>query len=160
MSSMVPNPVDPAKAHRSRLESMQQERIIDPNTKMKRYHWRAIFTPMMMKYWVPLFICFGGALALSNNLTMDASQRKRSYLESKGYGVHNRNMSNDLELDDRNRYMKEHLERVLAGENTFEVAEELQKRYKQEMVFNQRGLQRSPTQQPMSVSPEKLARVK
>ena len=44
----------------------------------------------------------------------------------------------------RERYIREHLDRVIKGENTFEVAQELQYRYKQE----QRKLKRDPNEIP------------
>ena len=68
------------QAHRSRLEMMQQERIVDPNMKLKRYHWRAVMTPVMMKYWVPLFAVFGCTFLLSNRLNQEARDQRAKQL--------------------------------------------------------------------------------
>ena len=71
-----PGGIQSNEAHRSRLEMMQQERIVDPNKRVKRYHWRAVMTPMVMKYWVPLAVVFGCTLLMSNHLTLEAKMKR------------------------------------------------------------------------------------
>ena len=72
----APGGIQSNGAHRARLEMMQQERIVDPNKRVKRFHWRAVMTPMLMKYWVPLAVVFGATLLMSNNLTMEAKLKR------------------------------------------------------------------------------------
>ena len=64
------------EAHRSRLEMMQQERLKDPNRRPKRFHWRAVMTPMLMKYWVPMAVLFGFTIAMSNQLSLESREKK------------------------------------------------------------------------------------
>ena len=146
------------KAHRARLEMMQQERIVDPNAKVKRFHMRALWTPMLMKYWVPLVICFAGMLAVADNLTLEKSQKKREYLMSQGYGDGDKMLPGGISLSDRNRYMQEHIDRVIHGEDTWKVADELQQRYKEEQEMKQRLNRSNPANVPMPKSPAKLER--
>eukprot|EP01084_Bolivina_argentea_P287403 493158_1 len=146
------------KAHRARLEMMQQERIVDPNAKVKRFHMRALWTPMLMKYWVPLFICFAGMIAVSDNLTLKKSQEKREHLRSQGFGDQNQVLPGGVTLSDRNRYMQEHIDRVIHGEDTWKVAEELQQRYKEEQEMKQRLQRDNPAMTPMTQSTASMAR--
>eukprot|EP01083_Nonionella_stella_P256955 880028_1 len=138
---------------------MQQERIVDPNAKVKRFHMRALWTPMLMKYWVPLFICFAGMIAVADNLTIKKSNEKREYLRSQGYGDENKVIpgSGGITLSDRNRYMQEHINRVIHGEDTWKVAEELQQRYKEEQEMKQRLKRDNPANMPMNQSPATMA---
>lgn len=145
------------KAHRARLESMQQERIVDPNAKVKRFHMRALWTPMLMKYWVPLAICFIGMFAVSDNLTLKKSKEKREYLRSQGFGD-DRVLPGGITMSDRNRYMEEHINRVIKGEDTWKVASELQQRYKEEQEMKQRLQRDNPATSPMSQAPSSMAR--
>ena len=144
------------KAHRARLEMMQQERIVDPNAKIKRFHMRALWTPMLMQYWVPLFICFVGMLMVSDNLTLKKSKEKREYLRSQGYGD-DRILPGGIKMSDRNRYMEEHINRVIKGEDTWKVAAELQQRYKEEQEMKQRLQRENPATTPMGQAPSAMA---
>ena len=146
------------KAHRARLEMMQQERIVDPNAKVKRFHMRALWTPMLMKYWVPLFICFIGMIAVADNLTLKKSQEKRERFKEEGFGNENKVLPGGMTMSDRNRYMQEHIDRVIHGEDTWKVAEELQKRYKEEQEMKQRLNRENPALQPMGQAPSAMAR--
>eukprot|EP00483_Globobulimina_turgida_P009268 UN09287 len=121
---------------------------------------RALWTPMLMKYWVPLFICFAGMIAVADNLTLEKSKENREYLRSQGYGDQNQVIpgTGGITLSDRNRYMPEHIDRVIHGEDTWKVAEELQHRYKEEQRMKQRLLRNNPANMPMSTAPSTMAR--
>ncbi len=87
---------------------------------------------------------------LFNNLTMKKSKEKREYLQSQGYGDQNKIIpgTDGITLSDRNRYMQEHIDRVIHGEDTWEVAEELQQRYKEEQEMKQRLKRDNPAYMP------------
>ena len=151
---------DAQKAHRARLEMMQQERFVDKNAKVKRFHMRALWTPMLMKYWVPLFILTCGMIAVADNLTLKKSEEKREMLRRQGFGDENQILpgTGGMTLSDRNRYMQEHIDRVIHGEDTWKVAAELQQRYKEEQEMKQRLDRADPALRPMPQSPASMAR--
>mmetsp|Transcript_39522 Transcript_39522/g.63227 ORF Transcript_39522/g.63227 Transcript_39522/m.63227 type:complete len:197 (+) Transcript_39522:49-639(+) len=146
------------KAHRARLEMMQQERFVDPNAKVKRFHMRALWTPMLMKYWIPCLIVTIGMIAVSDNLTLKKRQEKTKYLQSQGYGDPNQVIpgTGGMTMSQRNRFMEEHINRVIHGEDGFEVAKELQLRFKEEQEMKQRLQRQNPASTPMSQSPNLL----
>ena len=118
---------------------------------------RALWTPMLMKYWVPCLILGGAMIYVADNLTLKKSKEKREALMKQGFGDDNRLLPGGITLSDRNRYMEEHLNRVIKGEDPWKVADELQTRYKQEQEIKGRLNRDNPMNNPMSQSPQTLA---
>eukprot|EP00485_Elphidium_margaritaceum_P022847 CAMPEP_0202713504 /NCGR_PEP_ID=MMETSP1385-20130828/55340_1 /ASSEMBLY_ACC=CAM_ASM_000861 /TAXON_ID=933848 /ORGANISM="Elphidium margaritaceum" /LENGTH=200 /DNA_ID=CAMNT_0049373879 /DNA_START=33 /DNA_END=635 /DNA_ORIENTATION=- len=149
------------KAHRARLEMMQQERIVDPNAKVKRFHLRALWTPMAMTYWVPVFFLFGCSIFAARYMTVEKQQERKDHMESLGYGDKARKRGPDggtPSLTHRNQYIEEHINRVIAGEDPYKVAEELQQRHKEAQEIKTRMNRQNPATMPMTQSPIAMER--
>lgn len=107
------------KTHRQRLETMQQERIIDPNAKMKRFHIRQITNPMLMRWWVPMLITGIAGLYCAFDLNKEQNKRKKRMLKEKIYeGAKD---PQGISIADRNAMMHEHLDRVIKGEDAWYI---------------------------------------